>query len=258
MTEPDPWNDVLEDWVPAIAHGGKPILLPTEEAWILETGCCDGISKHEGPLGLVVDIGAHVGGFTCWTGVNKAPKGILAVEPFPGNIKKLEESIRRNNVQNVRVIKKAVSWDGILKTTLSQVGNTGQVSQYYHDGNNEAAIECASIREILIGANLFGRELGLATGLTPTPIDFLKCDIEGGEYMFLREDAKDIFAPVKEVFFDLHDISERTYFREPKWLPEPYASNPKTCIQRACVMLESYGFRRKDHHNWAVFWGSRE
>ncbi|MCS7121544.1 MAG: FkbM family methyltransferase [Archaeoglobaceae archaeon] len=63
---------------------------------------------------VVVDAGAHVGLFTIYA--SRKAKKVIAIEPNPKNYSLLELNIKRNNLKNVKAIKKALWYE---KTTLN-------------------------------------------------------------------------------------------------------------------------------------------
>ena len=109
---------------------------------------------------VVVDIGASVGIFT-ESIIDKNPKHVYCVEPYPPHYKNLKYNMR--NYSNVTCIPIGISSSGgeqIFETAVH---------------GNEASMECITFKQFI---QIF--EIN--------HIDFLKLDCEGGEYSILSEE----------------------------------------------------------------------
>jgi FkbM family methyltransferase len=130
-------------------------------------------SAHVNRGDVVLDCGAHIGGFTR-IALAAGARTVVVIEPENQNI----VALRRNFADEIKkgsviVVDKGV-WDktGSLALHLSSVGDSHSVAINQNTGKDE------SIRVITIDA--------LAESLKLPKIDFIKMDIEGAELNALR------------------------------------------------------------------------
>lgn len=119
---------------------------------------------------VVFDIGAHVGFYTLLFSALVGPSGVVvAFEPLPRNLRYLHEHIRLNQIKNVQVIEAAVT-DRSGNTLFQELSSsfTGRVSE-----RGQLLVPQVSTDNLI------------SDGKVPKP-DYLKIDIEGGEYAALR------------------------------------------------------------------------
>ena len=87
------------------------------------------------PGELWIDIGAHIGSFTCYA----ASKGatVFAFEPVPDNYRLLVENVDLNDLtQKVRTYKEAVGDEERVITIFIDRQNFGNCSMYHRCGNS--------------------------------------------------------------------------------------------------------------------------
>ncbi len=77
------------------------------------------------PGDVIVDIGAHVGGFTCLLARTHPECRVLAFEPMPANYDNLCYNIKANRVSNAVAVNCAVTGDGRPLQMTYSPGNTG-------------------------------------------------------------------------------------------------------------------------------------
>ena len=125
-------------------------------------------SAHVSPGNIVIDCGAHIGGFTRVALQAKAQL-VVAIEPEKLNI----EAFRKNFVAELRsgrviLIEKGI-WDksGTLALHLSNTGDSHSVAIAQNSGRDES-IEVTTLDAIVKSLNL-------------PRVDFIKIDIEGSE-----------------------------------------------------------------------------
>ncbi len=125
------------------------------------------------PGDIVIDCGAHIGGFTR-TALRAGARTVIAVEPEIANIR----AFRRNFAEELKsgkvvLIEKGV-WDknGSLSLHLSQTGDSHSVN-IPQNGGKEEKIEVITIDSII-------QQLKLPR------VDFIKMDIEGAEQNALK------------------------------------------------------------------------
>jgi len=154
---------------------------------------------------VIIDIGANIGSFTI-DAARKADKGlILSFEPDPDNYLLLENNVKLNNLNNVRIFQKAVA------------GVNGK-RFIYRDPINNAAHSIIRISSQIISVYC----LTLSEIFSISKInncDFLKIDCEGAEYEIIFNTPADILKRVQKITLEyhtpkFHDIENETYTPE--------------------------------------------
>lgn len=160
------------------------------------------IEKYAGPLGVVVDVGAHAGMFA----LQAANRGayVYAVEPSPLNLMVLRRNVKNNELEHrVEIIEKAVASESDLLLQL-RMGSPfpGQRSLAFRGSKmSECDVETISLSDLLSGIlSQHGR------------IDYLKIDIEGGEYAIADGDPVPGLADCRYISISLHMPSNKEYF----------------------------------------------
>jgi FkbM family methyltransferase len=104
--------------------------------WGIIQEACGGLNTkffdvEEGELWL--DIGAHIGSFTCYAA--KKGAAVFAFEPIPENYNLLVENVAINNLeQRVQTWNKAVGSDQLVTTIFIDRQNFGNCSKYHRNG----------------------------------------------------------------------------------------------------------------------------
>ena len=128
---------------------------------------------HVRPGDVVIDCGAHIGGFTR-VALRSGARMVIAIEPQRGNLlafeKNLAEELKNGKV---KLIRKGV-WDSIGKLSLhlSRVGDSHSVV-IPQQGPGDESIEVTTLDALV-------KNLGVKR------VDFIKIDIEGAERNALR------------------------------------------------------------------------
>ncbi len=160
------------------------------------------IAKYEGPLGVVVDIGAHAGTFA----LQAAQRGafIYAVEPSPLNLTILRRNVKNNELErSVEIIEKAVATESGLLLPL-RMGSPfpGQRSLAFKASKvSECDVETVSLSDLL---SPILKEHG--------KVDFLKVDIEGEEFRISDGPPVPELARCRYIPIPLHLPTNGTYF----------------------------------------------
>lgn len=161
---------------------------------------------YQGPLGTVVDVGAHVGGFALRMAARGA-KRVFALEPDPGNFGNLVLNIAQNGMFTVHAAHMAVVHDDVPVTLLYGVDerSSGQKSILYRPQIAQSAttVECIRFDRVL-------RAHIEAFGF----IDVLKVDVEGEEHdLFLKTLGVDkLLDRVRYIDVEIHELDNRDYF----------------------------------------------
>ncbi len=132
---------------------------------------------------VVIDCGAHIGGFTR-TALREGARLVVAVEPEQANVlafrKNFEPELKAGKI---RIVEKGV-WDksGRLALHVSKTGDSHSVV-VPQNGQRDESIEVTTIDQ-------------LAASLKLPRVDFIKMDIEGAERNALRG-ARDVIRRFK-------------------------------------------------------------
>lgn len=119
---------------------------------------------------VVFDVGAHAGFYSLLASCLVQQSGqVVAFEPLPVNLRYLHKHLTINHVSNVRVIEAAVGASSGY--TRFKQGHSSQTGSIALTGGLEVAV--VSLDTLV------------TTGKVPRP-DFIKMDIEGGEYEALQ------------------------------------------------------------------------
>lgn len=134
------------------------------------------------------DIGANVGFYTLLASSSVGPSGtVIAFEPLPSNIKYLERHIELNALENVRLIKAAVS-DSSGEGRFAE-GPDNCMGKLSDDGT--FVVEMVTLDQLI------------TEGKVPKP-DFLKIDVEGAEFGVLQGATELLLESHPTVFLATH------------------------------------------------------
>lgn len=139
---------------------------------------------------LVVDIGAHIGGFAVLAGDYAKYGTIYAFEPFPDNFKLLKENIELNTLSNILAFNVAVS---------SSVGT----ADFYIDSLNTSAHSLTKKSSRVIKVLQTTLKNLLETN-NIKHCNFLKIDCEGCEYGVILGTPIDILKNIDKIVLEYH------------------------------------------------------
>jgi FkbM family methyltransferase len=124
-----------------------------------------------------VDIGANVGLFSLFVASRAGQDArILAIEPEPGNLRRLEFNVRANPGVPITIIPKALSDEaGVVAVELDQRDRGGTRTKKI--GQTEASIETVRVPSQTL--------LDVLAGEGVDAVDALKIDVEGSEDVIL-------------------------------------------------------------------------
>lgn len=140
---------------------------------------------------IVIDVGANVGVYTFSAARRVGPKGrVLAVEPFSGCVRCLQETCRINQLDWVKVCVGAASdREGTVRLSLSTASElnevvSGDAAEKMKPGSFEE-VSCFPLDSLIEAENL-------------SQVDFIKIDAEGHELSVLAGSERILseFAPV--------------------------------------------------------------
>jgi FkbM family methyltransferase len=169
------------------------------DVWIIKETCLDrDYETASVPLQdgwTILDIGAGLGDFTVYA-ARRNPHGVVyAFEPFPESFALLEENVRLNGLENVRMFPYAV---GAARAGRLALYATGEAVQHRTAGAARSpaapAFEVASVSldQILEEQNL-------------ARCDFLKIDCEGAEYEILLNVGDRTLSRIRHVCLEYHE-----------------------------------------------------
>lgn len=164
------------------------------DVWIIKETCLDHYYEHGMALQdnwTIIDLGAGLGDFSTYAAW-RSPRGrVVAFEPFPESFALLQHNLRINGMHNVEAQDCAVA-DATGKFSLNV--DSKHATQHTITAPGTRMIE---VRAITLS------EVFEAHGLDHC--DFLKMDIEGGEYAILRGVEADVLKRVQRIALEYHD-----------------------------------------------------
>lgn len=139
----------------------------------------------------IIDLGAHFGDTSLWYSLRFPDADIIAVEPFPQNVRKIEKAIKDNN--RISVIEAAITKkSGPLKFYITP-STLGASTVKREKAKDEVMVRGITLYELFDEVNI------------DTRVDLIKFDIEGSEFdIFMNiEPSKYSRAFIGELHFDL-------------------------------------------------------
>lgn len=161
--------------------------LPLYEIWSYN-------SYSDAPIQLgniVVDIGAHIGGYAVYAA--KLGARVIAYEPMPKTYELLVKNLELNRCGNVRAYNAALSSStGII--TLNTDADGTILTSIYHDASfpHKVAVPSVSLHEAFRRNKL-------------KHVDVLKLDVEGAEYDILLNAQPADLRKVQTIIMEFHD-----------------------------------------------------
>ena len=149
----------------------------------------------------IIDIGAHKGFFALYAALNcSSDSKIICLEPSHCNYTNLTENIHLNGLSNVQAVNKGVlSKTGKVTLYLYSPANNSIFGEYENiidkRSQKSESIQVITLPQII---DIFQLE----------KIDFLKMDCEGSEYDILYNLESALFAKIKVISLEFHDLNE--------------------------------------------------
>lgn len=143
----------------------------------------------------VIDVGAHIGGFSVFLHQHASVKKIVCVEPIPANVALLKKNISLNSLGPVSVIYAGALW--ITNGTLRLHHNDNTANSGILSKGKIIKVPCMTLHALLKKNNL-------------RSLDVLKLDCEGAEFEILQQ-AQNILPKICWILMEYHPSPERTY-----------------------------------------------
>jgi FkbM family methyltransferase len=139
----------------------------------------------------IIDIGAGLGDFTAYAAWRSPHGQVLAFEPFPESFALLQQNVALNNLCNIEAQPYAIAAQpGSLALNVG-IGEAVQHSTT-QGGAHTIAVQAITLQQVF-------DEHGLDR------CDFLKMDIEGGEYAILHGVDAELLKRVQRIALEYHD-----------------------------------------------------
>jgi len=138
-----------------------------------EPGLTALLGGHVKPGMTFLDVGAHVGYYSCLAGRLVGPRGlVVAFEPSPRNFELLQANVWRNGLTNVVCFPWAVSDEPGFTQLYLSADNSGDHRIYAHEqGRASTTVRVAALDALEV--------------LRP-PVDVVKIDVQGAEESVFR------------------------------------------------------------------------
>ncbi len=166
------------------------------------------IHNKDRNIDVVVDIGAYVGGFSCFM-AKAGAKRIYAFEPMRENFPRLVQNIVRNNMWGIIIpFPFAVSVDHFSERSIGTSPSSAQNSFIYRSAYGRVNVPTYEFNRIIQDIPV---------------IDYLKIDVEGAEFEMFRSCNDVNFNGVGFIDVEVHELTDKNYFDVPgseKLLPE--------------------------------------
>jgi FkbM family methyltransferase len=146
------------------------------------------LSLYDGPLDVVVDVGAHVGMLSLYA-AERGARRVLAYEAHPGLARTLAENAKRMN-GTIEVYALAVAAE--TEAERSMVTDAMAAFDGLQPWTANLAVPTIAFRDVL------------AIG----PIDYLKIDIEGGEHELFDSVTAEHLRHVRFLDLEVHHTSK--------------------------------------------------
>jgi len=188
----------------------KFIVRSAMDVWSLKETFLDEFYKRCGTAiengWRVIDIGAGFGDFTLYAALDRPDTLVYAYEPFPESFAMLEENIRNNHIENVKIFAEAV-WSKSEQLILDLSGGgplqapTQDLEMVDEVKTGQYRVPALSLEKVLEQNDL-------------VHLDLLKLDCEGAEFEILGEKSAKILKRIERIVMEYHDGYQGHHHRE--------------------------------------------
>lgn len=142
---------------------------------------------------LILDVGAHIGGFSVYCAEKFPLAKIYAFEPLKENYNLLKWNLRLNRSTNVTSLNQAVSSRSGVSDFYIPDSNGAVASMMLNDANNRVTVDTVSLNEFIESRQIEN-------------VDFLKIDAEGSEYDILYGLSQKNLKKISYLTLEVHKI----------------------------------------------------
>ena len=158
---------------------------------------------------VIIDAGANIGGYINEIKkLNVNPKKLIALECSKTNFRQLESK----NFEDVILIEEALGGTEGVATFTEFIGSTkSDGTKKYHqwgniNGNFKSVLKNnAKTKEYSVSVTTLGKIMEL---YNIDVIDYLKMDIEGGEYDVINTITEDLAKKIKQISLETHNVNK--------------------------------------------------
>jgi FkbM family methyltransferase len=141
----------------------------------------------------VLDVGAHVGSFTCALAARLPAASFTCVEPLPSTLTWLSANLARNGLTQKSTVVPAAVTDAEGEAELWSS----------EDASCDASLTLRIGRKVTVRTMSFDSIAAVAGGRP----DIVKLDCEGGEYAAILGSSSRVWAAVEQLFLEYHPVA---------------------------------------------------
>ena len=154
----------------------------------------------------VLDIGAHVGTFSCWLG-RVHPRAVVdAYEPSADTVQFLRANIEANGLSDRVTVHEAALTGETGWAMFDRQGSANgenRLAAASADGEGAARVRAVSFDDVVAGVD--------------TPIEFVKMDCEGGEYDLVYASKPEGWETVQRLVLEYHVVPGQSWTELRDW-----------------------------------------
>ncbi len=204
------WPTLLALFLPLLRRESQPLIelrpgglrfkvRSAMDVWIIKETCLDrdyeraGVELEDG--WIILDIGAGLGDFSVHAAKRHPGSLVFAYEPFPESFALLQENVKLNGLDSVRMFPNAVGSVASSQMVLYAVGAAVQ----HRTAATVGAASATSVTVASVTLDQIFEEQRLSR------CDFLKIDCEGAEYEILFQASDQTLGKIKHICLEYHD-----------------------------------------------------
>jgi FkbM family methyltransferase len=150
-------------------------------------------SYDEPPHGIVVDLGANIGGYSIFSA--KSADRVLAFEPLQIHYDLLLKNIELNFCKNIDTFKYAIGKSRGKRLIYIADTNIGS-SSFFRPTPNSVEVQTITISDIFVNSQL-------------DRINMLKVDIEGAEHEVFKDIDVELLRKIDKIIMEVHNYGTK-------------------------------------------------